>query len=107
MEKENTPAKKPGLSLSLGSLKSFSRIFTTHSTLIILLITLGLLIVSLLRVQTILTTSDDSAYHSEKSANRVTTGFDTATIEKINNLNDSNSQSAITLPEGRRNPFVE
>lgn len=101
---------KPGTTLSLDSLaQSARRLFMPvfqHLTLIVWLVTIGLIIYALIVTSAIIDQSDDQAYRDSQQETRIQSDFDRATIEQINNLSVSSDSSAAELPAGRRNPFV-
>ena len=103
--------KKKGssLNLDLQSVKKLGERFTApirkHSSFIMAMISLGLIIYTGLAVTTIIQRSDDQSYRDEQAKDRISSSFDKQTIQKVDNLRDSNDNSSIELPAGRRNPF--
>lgn len=91
-------------------LKTFKQITApigAHHTVIMFVLLMGVLIYTVLLVSMTLQPTDDSEYRSQVEAQSVTTRFDQDTIKKIDALNQSNANTQIQLPEGRRNPFVD
>lgn len=77
-----------------------------HSTVIMAVAAISVLIYSMITVSMIITVQDDVAYRQAQSQNRISGAFDKTTINKVNNLKASSDGSSIDLPSGRRNPFV-
>ena len=103
-------AKKNTTQISFLSIKSSlqqaSTLVTKHSTVILMVAAISVLIYSILNVRMIIMLQDDTAYRVKQSANRINGNFDKETINKINNLKASSDSSSIELPQGRRNPFI-
>ena len=80
-----------------------------HRTLIVILVALLAVIITVYKMQAILTQTEDQAYYSEsKSKNAVKTHFDQDTINKIEKLEDPEASSGLPdLPSGRINPFTK
>ena len=77
-----------------------------HSSFIMWMLALGLIIYSAIMVTMIIQRSDDQDYRNEQAKDRISSSFDKQTIQKVDNLRNSNDNSSIELPAGRRNPFT-
>lgn len=79
-----------------------------HSTMIYFVLFVCVLIGAILGLNLILSKPSDEVYRSEKLRDTQSTRFDTATIEKIQNLNARQQTATDSLPTGQRtNPFGE
>jgi hypothetical protein len=78
----------------------------SHHALIMFVLLMGVLIYSVYSVSTILQTTDDPDYRVEAEAKSLNTTFDQSTIQKVDELRESDANDPINLPGGRRNPFV-
>lgn len=80
------------------------RSFQRYSLTIFIVVLTGSLTAAVLILNTIVQQSaDTSGYTSTTSV----TSFDQATIDRIKQLHSSSTQTKITLPPGRINPFAE
>ena len=104
-------AKKPSLKIDraalLESVKHLVRPIQAHHTTIMFVLLMGVLIYSVVLVSSAIQPTEDSEYRATAEAKSITTQFDQATIEKVDNLRQHNDNEAIQLPSGRRNPFVD
>lgn len=91
----------------VASLKQAAAPIKTHLVLIMFLVLMGTLIYTVLTVSTIIQINDDAEYRLSAEAKSLDTSFDQATIKKVDELRESSDGSAIELPGGRRNPFVD
>ena len=102
--------KTPKASIDLQAIKKLGDTILApvrkHSTFILSLIALGLIIYSAMMVTMIIQRGDDTAYRDEQAVDRISSSFDKQTIQKIDNLRNSADNSSIDLPGGRRNPFT-
>ncbi len=80
-----------------------------HRTLIVILLALISVIITVYKMQGILTQTEDQGYYSQaKAKNAVKTQFDQETIDKIKQLQDPLTDHDVpTLPGGRINPFAK
>ncbi|MDN5819367.1 MAG: hypothetical protein L0H36_01485 [bacterium] len=75
-----------------------------HMTIFIVVIAVGLIAAVLMLNSTINRSTDSSSLNDGSEA----TGFDQATMDKVQKLQEINqSKSSTKLPGGRINPFVE
>ena len=88
------------------SLRRFLSEIVRRSTVIIIVASIGILIYSVMVVQSIIAHQEDGEYRLKQQSNRISGNFDKDTIDKVNNLRASSEDSAIVLPGGRRNPFI-
>lgn len=90
------------LDMNLSQLsESFSRFFHRYHVLIFVIFVIGGLSTATFLLSQALTTPSTT-----DTTNTVPSGFDKATIEKINSLRSASDQSApLTMPAGRTNPF--
>lgn len=104
-------AQKLSLKLDLTSIRPIlERVTTpvkTRHALIMFVLLMGVVIYTVYTVSDIIKINDDPTYRSEAEAKSLTTRFDQQTIQKVNNLTESDSNAPINLPGGRRNPFVD
>jgi hypothetical protein len=104
-------SEKKGLGLNSQSLRrTLEKIvdpIKAHNALIMFLLLMGVLIYAVITVSSIIQISDDSEYRAQAETKSLTTSFDQATIKKVDDLRQSNDNATITLPGGRRNPFVD
>lgn len=104
-------AKKLSLKMDTTSIvKSLRRVtdpLRTHHKLVMFVLFMGVLIYTAWLVSMTIQPTDDSEYRAQIEATSITTSFDQATIKKVDELRKSNDPSAIELPGGRRNPFVD
>lgn len=104
-------AQKLSLKLDLTSIRpALERVITpikTRHALIMFVLLMGVVIYSVYAVSEIIQINDDATYRSEAEAKGLTTRFDQQTVQKINELKESDSNAPINLPGGRRNPFVD
>lgn len=77
-----------------------------HHTLILFILLMSVVIYSVYNVSMIIQTPDDAEYRAEAESTSIKTIFDRATIKKIDELHQSNTDTNIELPDGRRNPFM-
>jgi len=89
------------------SIKKIAAPIKTHLVLIMFLLLMSTLIYAVFTVSTIIQISDDGEYRLSAEAKSLGTSFDEATIKKVDELRESSDGSAIELPGGRRNPFVD
>lgn len=75
--------------------------------IIFVVVVLAALAYSISDVNIVLNTPSDQAYRDEREAEVTSTQFDRTTIQKIEALEDRQSNATPTLPAGRINPFVE
>lgn len=84
------------------------RVLRAHQAFVVLLITLLILLITLLRVQTLNNIPINQTYIEQESANVKTVKFNQSAIEQIKSLRDSNvSAPGTNLPTDRQNPFSE
>lgn len=89
-------------------LSNFGNILFHHNAMIYFVLFVCVLIGAILGLNIILSKPSDETYRSEKLRDTQSTRFDTATIEKIQNLNAKQQTATDSLPTGRRtNPFGE
>jgi hypothetical protein len=104
-------ATKSSLKLDTKSLLAIVKRVTdpikAHHALIMFVLLMGVLIYTVISVGAIIQVSDDSEYRAEVEAKSLNTSFDQATIKKVDELRQSDDNTSIILPEGRRNPFVD
>lgn len=67
----------------------------------------GFMIFAIVSINHTISNTVDEEYEQTKQAEVINTRFDTATIEKINQLKSRQENSSLNLPSGRRNPFTE
>lgn len=80
-----------------------------HRTLIVILLALLSIIITVYKMEGILTKTEDQNYYSQsRNKNAVKTHFDQETIDKIQKLHDPlTNHSVPNLPSGRINPFTK
>lgn len=109
-DKKPEPAKKSSLKLDTGALKAVLDKASTpvkkYHALILFTLLMSVVIYSVYSVNIILQTPDDANYRAEAETKSLKTSFDQATIKKLDELRESNTNSPIELPAGRRNPFI-
>lgn len=85
-----------------------TRLLRAHQTFVVILITLCILGISFLRVQSLNSIPVDQAYIDDESLHIKTVRFDQEAIEQIKALRDSNVEApGVNLPGDRQNPFSE
>lgn len=87
--------------------KSIVSLFKKNLSGIATLIVVAVISYTFITVNSILSVSDDPTYRQEQSEKGIHGSFDHGTIDKISNLRSSSDSSAVQLPSGRVNPFVE
>lgn len=76
-----------------------------HMTIFIVVIAVGLIAVVLMLNSTISASTDSSSFQTNSD---MSAGFDKATMEQVEKLQELNQDPSSTkLPSGRINPFVE
>lgn len=89
-------------------LRDVGNVLLHHSAMIYFVLFVCVLIGAILGLNLILSKPSDETYRSEKLRDTQSTRFDTATIEKIQNLNAKQQTATDSLPTGQRtNPFGE
>lgn len=87
--------------------QKFGNFIGAHGAIIFVVLSLGLLTYSVYAVQLILSSPEDSDYRGLLETQGIRTRFDQATIDKVNQLRNSQQAVDLTLPPGRINPFSE
>ena len=91
----------------MASLKRVINPVKAHHALIMFVLLMSIIIYSVLSVSAIIQVNDDSEYRLTAASKNLTPNFDQETIKKVDELRQSNDNKSITLPGGRRNPFVD
>lgn len=101
--------KSPAFTGSLKKrLNNVGSVLFHHSSMIYFVLFVCVLIGAILGLNLILSKPSDEVYRAEKLRDTQSTRFDTATIEKIQNLNAKQQTTTDSLPVGQRtNPFGE
>ena len=80
----------------------------SHQTFIMIVVVLTLLIITMLRINTLSNIPLDQTYLDQRSNEVKTVKFNRDAIDKIESLNDSNvAVPGTQLPSNRQNPFNE
>lgn len=101
---KNEKPKKP-LELKKKLLTAL-RIIGAKMNIIYAVLLVAALAYALVGLNFILNRADDEDYRIQKQSSSPTK-FDTETIERLKNLEQSNAAPSQTLPPGRYNPFAE
>lgn len=108
-KKTDAPKKSP-LNLDADALKGVLEKITApikqYHAVILFVLLMSVVIYSVYSVSMIIQTSDDVLYRADAEATSLKTSFDQATIKKVDELRQSNTDATIELPSGRRNPFT-
>lgn len=104
-------ANKKSLKLDTASLltvlQQVTKPIKAHHALILFLLLMSVIIYSVISVNSIIQINDDTQYRLSAEAKSLTPSFDQSTIKKVDDLRQSGDNTSITLPGGRRNPFVD
>lgn len=86
----------------------FSKIFTAHQAFVVIVCVLAVLLLVLMRINTLSNLPINQAYLNTETESIKTVRFNQEAIEKIKTLNESNVEDPGTqLPGNRENPFSE
>ena len=88
-------------------LSSVVQMIARRHTIIVLLITLGLMIYTVFSVNSAMSQPPDETYRAEQVSQKAKTTFDKDTISKLEQLKVREDAISTNLPSGRINPFVE
>ena len=103
----NKNSLKLDTSSLMATLKRITNPIKAHHALILFVLLMSVIIYSVISVNSIIQINDDNDYRISAEAKSLTPSFDQATIKKVDELRQSNDNTSITLPGGRRNPFVD
>lgn len=100
---------KPGISLGAlaNQIGRFGHFFMAHNRMIYFVLFLTIIIGAIGGLNLALYKPTDDEYRTKKLSEAQSARFDTATIEKIQQLNSRQQTSTDALPGGRINPFGE
>jgi hypothetical protein len=100
--------KNVSLGMITDRIRGFGHFLYAHDRVIYIVLFLSVLIGTIIGLNLALNQPSDEAYRGKKMNEAQSARFDTATIEKIRNLNARQQTATDALPAGvRSNPFGE